>query len=260
MSEACPDEFVAFAEALTELAAGIVRPLFRTALAVSTKADLTPVTDADREAEAAMRARLAEVFPGHGVIGEELGSLRAEAEYVWLFDPIDGTKSFVTGKPLFGTLVALARRGRPILGVIDQPILNDRWVGAAGRATVHNRAPVRTRPCAKLAEAALAATTPDMFLGADAARFARLKAACRFATFGADCYAYGLLASGFLDLVAEATMKPHDYAALAPVVAGAGGAISDWEGRPLTLASDGRVLAAGDPRLHAQALRLLAEG
>ena len=236
----------------------MIRPHFRQPLAIDDKPDLSPVTIADREAEAAMRRLIAARFPDHGIIGEEFGREQEDAEFVWVLDPIDGTKSFISGVPLFGTLIALARRGRPILGVIDQPISRERWIGAAGRSTVFNGAPIRVRSCRSLAAATLFATSPDMFTGDDRAGFGRVAAAAKLVRFGADCYAYGLLAHGFVDLVIEVSLKPYDFSAILPVVEGAGGIASDWRGAPLTVASDGRVVVAGDRRAHEAALALLA--
>ncbi len=204
-----------------------------------------------------MRALIREAAPDHGIYGEEMGIHNADAEFVWVLDPIDGTKSFITGKPTFGTLVALARRGVPILGIIDQPITRERWVGTAGRPTTFNGASVRTRACGGFDAAILYTTSPYLFPDDDAPAFHALRGRVRHTLFGGDCYSYGLLASGFADLVVEAALKPYDYAALVPVVEGAGGTITDWDGRPLTLASDGRVAAAGDSRLHAAAIEVL---
>jgi len=240
---------IALAQKLADAAGAIVRRYFRTPVKVDDKPDLTPVTIADRETERAMRALIAEAFPTHGVIGEEEGRERADAEFVWVLDPIDGTKNFISGIPMFGTLIALVRAGRPVLGVIDQPVLGERWLGAAGQATTLNGKPVRTRACADLANATLYATSPDMFSGADAAPFARLRARVKLARYGADCYAYAQLASGFIDLVVECDLKVYDFAALVPVIEGAGGAIADWQGRALDLGSGGRVIACGDPQL-----------
>jgi inositol-phosphate phosphatase/L-galactose 1-phosphate phosphatase/histidinol-phosphatase len=252
------DAFLELAVELADAAGAAIRPHFRTPLAVDDKPDSTPVTIADRAAEAAMRQLIEARFPEHGIIGEEYGRVREGAEFVWVLDPIDGTKSFISGVPLFGTLIALAQAGRPLLGVIDQPISGERWVGAAGRPTTLNGRTVRCRSCNVLDRATLFATTPDMFEGADAAVFARIKAAVKLTRFGADCYAYGLLAAGFIDLVLEASLKPYDFCAMIPIVEGAGGVSGDWCGNPLTLASDGRVLAAGDRRSFAAALALLA--
>jgi inositol-phosphate phosphatase/L-galactose 1-phosphate phosphatase/histidinol-phosphatase len=248
---------IAFANELADAAGEIVRRYFRRGVAVDDKADLSPVTVADREAELALRARIERRFPDHGILGEEHGSVRADAEQVWVLDPIDGTKSFISGVPLFGTLIALVERGVPVLGVIDQPISRERWIGARGRESTLNGAEISTRACPSLASATLFATSPDMFRGPDAEGFQRLKGAVKLARFGGDCYAYGLLAAGFVDLVVEATLKPYDYSALVPVIAGAGGSMTDWQGRPLGLASDGHVLACGDPRLANAARDLL---
>lgn len=253
----CPTSFIDLAGKLAATSGAIVRRYFRTPVAVDSKADQSPVTVADREAESAMRALIEAECPDHGIIGEEFGVLRPTADYVWLLDPIDGTKSFITGKPLFGTLIGLAYRGAPIIGVIDQPVLGERWLGVRGRATTFNGTPARVRPCAGLGEAMLYATSPHMFEGADADAFARLSQRVRHPLYGADCYAYGLLASGHTDLVVEASLEVYDYAAPAAIVEGAGGVMTDWRGAPLRLGSDGRVIAAGDAKVHAEALELL---
>ena len=251
------DAFVALALDLADAAGAVIRPCFRTRLVIDDKPDLTPVTAADRAAEAAMRTLIERQFPDHGIIGEELGRIREQAEFVWVLDPIDGTKSFISGVPLFGTLIALTHAGRPIVGVIDQPILRERWLGAAGRASTLNGATIDCRACAELAAATLFATTPDMFEGAEAGAFARLSNAVKLTRYGTDCYAYGLLAAGFIDIVLEAGLKPYDFCAIVPIVAGAGGLATDWRGNGLDLGSDGRVLVAGDVRAHRAALALL---
>jgi inositol-phosphate phosphatase/L-galactose 1-phosphate phosphatase/histidinol-phosphatase len=251
------DAYLALAAELADAAGAAIRPYFRTPLAVDDKADLSPVTAADRAAEAAMRQLIAARFPAHGIIGEEYGPERADSEFVWVLDPIDGTKSFISGVPLFGTLIALAQGGRPILGIIDQPISRERWVGAAGRATTHNGSPVHCRLCHGVAAATIFATSPDMFRGADAASFARVAGAAKLVRYGGDCYAYGLVALGFIDVVIEASLKPYDFGPMLPVVEGAGGIATDWQGAPLDLSSDGRVLIAGDKRTHSEALALL---
>jgi inositol-phosphate phosphatase / L-galactose 1-phosphate phosphatase / histidinol-phosphatase len=249
--------FLAVAAALADAAGAAIRPAFRTALAVDDKPDSSPVTAVDRAAEAAMRRLIEARFPDHGIVGEEFGALREAAEFVWVLDPIDGTKSFISGVPVFGTLIALMQGGRALLGLIDQPISGERWVGAIGRETTLNGAPIRCRACPGVTAATLFATTPQMFNGEDAAAFARVSAAAKLVRFGLDCYAYGLVAAGFVDLVVEAGLKPYDFCAMTPIVAGAGGVASDWRGRPLDLGSDGRVLVAGDRRAHRAALALL---
>jgi inositol-phosphate phosphatase/L-galactose 1-phosphate phosphatase/histidinol-phosphatase len=257
VSEIEPDAFLAFALSLADAAGDVIRPYFRKPLAIRDKADLTPVTAADRVAEETMRALIEERFPEHGILGEEFGRVREDAEFVWSLDPIDGTKSFISGVPLFGTLIALTRGRHSILGVIDQPILRERWVGAVGRPTTLNGAAIRCRACPVLAAATLFATTPDMFKGEDAASFARVSDKVKLTRFGADCYAYGLVATGFVDLVLEASLEPYDFCAMVPIVEGAGGVATDWRGANLDLASDGRILVAGDRRAHEAALALL---
>lgn len=261
-AQPCPDEFIGLAGRLADAARTVVERYFRQPLPVDRKADLSPVTIADREAEAAMRGLIAEAHPDHGIVGEEHGRERVDADYVWVLDPIDGTKRFVSGHVQFGTLIALLRRGTPILGLIDMPMMGERWIGAAGLPTRHRRGEeeraVRVRACPDVAQAILYATSPQMFKGDDFAAFERVRTQASQANYGSDCYGYGLLASGFVDLVVEADMGPYDYLPIVPVVGGAGGVMTDWEGAPLGLESDGRVVAAGDARCHAEALGLLA--
>lgn len=257
----CPEPFLALAGRLAEAARVVARQHFRQGLAVEDKADESPVTRADREAEQAMRDIIAAAHPDHGIHGEEFGVTNPGAEFVWVLDPIDGTKRFITGNPLFGSLIALLQGGRPILGVIDMPILGERWVGASGHATTFTdrtgtRA-ARTRACGDLAAATLLSTAPEMFKGADGDGFQRLRRAAKLTLYGGDCFNYGLLSSGFADLVVEADLKPYDYLAHAPIIAGAGGVMTDWQGRPPRLGSDGRVLCAGDRRCHDLAISLL---
>lgn len=251
------DAFVGLAETLAEASGPIARGYFRSGLAVEDKPDDTPVTLADREAESAMRALIEARYPEHGIIGEEFGSVREDGEYVWVLDPIDGTRSFVAGLPLFGTLIALAQIGRPLVGVIDHPALGERWVGAKGRQTLLNGKPARTRACGGLAQATLYCTAPEMFEGGAAAVFNQLKDQARVVRHSTDCYGYAMVASGFGDMVIEAGMSTYDYMALVPVIEGAGGVITDWRGEILDLNSDGRVVACGDRRLHSQMLAVL---
>ncbi len=249
----------AVAEAAADVAGAVIRPLFRAELAAELKGDASPVTIADRAAEQAMRAVLAERTPEAGVMGEEFGLDRPGADLRWVLDPIDGTRAFITGRPLFGTLIALLEEGVPVLGVIDQPITGERWVGVAGERTRFRGPAGRagTRCCASLDEAELSSTSPEM-LGQALPRFQRLAARARRVTWGGDCYAYGLLALGQIDIVAECDLKPWDWAALGPVIEGAGGMVRDWSGRPLAADSPGDVLALGDARLLGAAVACLA--
>jgi inositol-phosphate phosphatase/L-galactose 1-phosphate phosphatase/histidinol-phosphatase len=254
-----PLNYIELAEELADVARPIVTSYFRSKIKILDKENLTPVTAADREAERAMREVLEVKCPEHGILGEEFGGHNLDAEYVWIIDPIDGTKAFVTGKPLFGTLIALCKNGSPILGVIDQPILKDRWIGATGYPTTHNGLLISTRTCASIGDAWLSATSPDMFKGQHETAFKQLAEKVKFPLYGGDCYSYGLLASGFSDIICEATMQPYDYCALVPIIEGAGGKISNWSGEPLDISSDGTVLATGDANLHQLAIDILSQ-
>ena len=242
---------LSLASVLADAAGAAIRPLFRGDFASEKKADRSFVTEADRAAEAAMRTLIEDRFPGDGIIGEEYGTRNEGAGRQWVLDPIDGTQSFMAGRPIFGTLIALLQDGWPVLGVIDQPILGERWVGALGRPTTFNGKPASVRPCPRLEGAVVATTSPHCFGEAEADAYLRLVAKAypevKWPVYGGDCYNYGLLASGHLDIVIESGLKLHDYAALVPVVEGAGGNMSDWQGNPLDADSDGSVLALGEP-------------
>lgn len=261
MAGALPEELVAFAHRLADAAGEIQRRWFRRPLPVDAKADSSPVTIADREAEAVMRELVARHRPGHGILGEEHGSERLDAEWVWVLDPIDGTRSFVCGRPLFATLIGLLHEGRPVLGVIEQGISRERWIGARGRPTLLNGRPCRARPCPGLAAAMLGCTSPQMFrTAAERAALDRVLGRVRQAIWGNDGYGAGLVAAGFLDLVVEADLEAYDVLPLVAVVEGAGGVVTDWEGRPPGLGGDQRMVVAGDRRAHAAALEALRAG
>jgi histidinol phosphatase-like enzyme (inositol monophosphatase family) len=253
------DSLIAAAEAAADIAGAVIRPFFRAGISTAQKADRSPVTIADRTAEQAMRAALSERFPDHGVLGEEYGLDRPEASMRWVLDPIDGTRAFITGRPTFGTLIALFQDDRPIIGIIDQPVTGERWIGALGRPTVF-RGPLGgkagCRPCPSLSNAELSCTSPEM-LGADTPRWERLRHAVRRNYWGGDCYAHGLVALGQIDIVAENDMKVWDWGALVPVIEGAGGSVTNWHGSPLTPGGDGYVLSVGDKALLPAILREL---
>ena len=253
------DSLAGFARRLADASGDVIRRYYRQPIPVDTKSDHSPVTIADREAEAALRALIEGTYPEHGIVGEELDDVRVDAEFVWVLDPIDGTRSFITGKPLFGTLIALCHRKAPVLGVIDQPISGERWLGCRGRPTVLGDQPVTARPCPDLAKAVLFTTGHEWYGDSQLTAFKHLEAKVRMTQYSADCYAFALLATGFVDLVIECSMHNHDIAALVPVVEGAGGVMTDWQGRSLNLDSEGCVLAAGDRGLHEQALAVLHE-
>ncbi|MBM3539217.1 MAG: histidinol phosphate phosphatase [Alphaproteobacteria bacterium] len=255
--------YIALAERLADAGGAIARRYFRTRVAIDDKADLSPVTIADREAEATMRDMIIKALPDHGVIGEEHGSHNAGASHVWVLDPIDGTRSFVTGRPMFGSLIALCRDGRPIVGVVDCPAMDERWIGAIGQPTRHRSRfgpenVARVRSCGAMSDATLYCTSPQMFDAAGFQRFESVRKATRLVLYGGDCYAYGLLASGFTDLVIEADLSGYDWAAIEPVIAGAGGSLTGWDGKPLDImAPKSRVLAIGDQRLRDRTVALL---
>jgi inositol-phosphate phosphatase/L-galactose 1-phosphate phosphatase/histidinol-phosphatase len=252
-------ELVALAHSLADAARPIAAKYFRTQVKIDDKNDATPVTIADREAETAMRELLTKHVPQHGVFGEEHGAARTDAEYVWVLDPIDGTKAFITGMPIFGTLIALLHKGTPVMGIIDQPIQKERWFGVDGERATFNGQPATTRACAKLANAYMYSTAPEMFKTPGiVGRHETLAKQVKNFRWGGDCYSYGLLASGHVDLVVENGLKLYDFAALVPVIKSAGGVITDWHGKDLDMHSPGAVLAAGDAAMHRAAMDVLA--
>ena len=252
------DGLVAFAAELADAAEPIVRAHFRTALSIESKADESPVTIADRGIEKRLRGLIEARFPDHGIAGEEFGLKTPDADYVWSLDPIDGTKAFITGRPTFGTLICVTERKAPLLGLIDCPILHERWIGGPDLPSTLNGSAMTPRPPRTLAEATLACTSPHMFKEAwELTAFERLRADVNLPMYGGDCHNYGLVALGTIDLVVEANLSDYDYLAPAAVIAGAGGLVTDWNGTPVTLGSTSRVLAARTPELHAAALKRL---
>ena len=243
------DAEIALAHRLADAARGAIRPYFRGSVAIERKDDASPVTLADREAEEAMRRILAAEMHADGIVGEEFGISEGMSGRQWVLDPIDGTAAFLAGRPIFGTLIALMVDGFPVLGVIDQAITEERWLGVAGQPTTLNGRPVRTRVCSDLSAATIGTTGPHYFDDHDGDHFMALAAKTdhRRMVMGGDCYNYAALATGQLDIVCEAGLKLHDFAALVPVVEGAGGVMCDWNGDPLHAGSDGHVLAIGDP-------------
>jgi myo-inositol-1(or 4)-monophosphatase len=255
-------DFAAFVDKLATVSGEAILPFFRTSLGVEDKgsaAGFDPVTAADRAAETAMRTLIKRSFPEHGIVGEEYGDENTKAEYVWVLDPIDGTKSFITGMPAWGSLIALTRNGEPVFGMMHQPFIGERFTGDGGAAQYRGPAGARglhVRPCARLADAMMFTTSPRLMNEADRAAFGRVEAAAKLSRYGGDCYAYCMLAAGHVDLVIETGLKPHDIVALIPIVQGAGGLVTNWEGG--SAVKGGRVIAAGDKRVHAAAMRLLS--
>ncbi|XP_075672765.1 bifunctional phosphatase IMPL2, chloroplastic [Castanea sativa] len=257
------DRIAQVANTVADAAGEVIRKYFRNKFEILDKEDQSPVTIADKEAEESMVSIILENFPSHAIYGEENGWRCKEkfSDYVWVLDPIDGTKSFITGKPVFGTLIALLYRGTPILGIIDQPVLRERWIGISGRRTTLNGQEVSTRSCPKLSQAYLYTTSPHLFSGEAEEAFARVRNEVKVPLYGCDCYAYALLASGFVDLVIESGLKPYDFLSLIPVIEGAGGVITDWKGNQLhwdaspdSGATRFNVVAAADKQVHQQAV------
>jgi histidinol phosphatase-like enzyme (inositol monophosphatase family) len=253
-------DFTAFIGRLATASGETILPFFRTSLGIDNKGahDFDPVTEADRAAEAVMRRMIQANFPQHGIVGEEFGNEREDAEYVWVLDPIDGTKSFISGFPTWGTLIALMHKKTPVFGMMHQPYIGERFSGDSGSAHYSGSAGERrlaVRRCTSLKEATLLTTSPLLMNEADRARFGSVAQTVRLTRYGGDCYSYCMLAGGHLDLVIETELKPYDIAALIPIVTGAGGVVTTWEGKPAQ--DGGRIVAAGDSRIHEAALKLL---
>jgi myo-inositol-1(or 4)-monophosphatase len=254
-------DFAAFVDQLATASGDAILPFFRTSLSVENKsrgASFDPVTAADRAAETAMRTLIRRHFPDHGVIGEEFGEERTDAEFVWVLDPIDGTKSFISGMPAWGTLIALTRNGNPVYGMMHQPFTRERFTGDCAAARYRGPAGERqlhVRRCETVSDAILMTTSPLLMDDAERTAFQRVEKAARLSRYGGDCYAYCMLAAGHVDLVIECQLKPYDVIPLIPIVEGAGGVMTTWDGQPAK--NGGCIVAAGDKRVHAEAMKLL---
>lgn len=259
------DEYLAFAHRLADAAAPITLSHFRTKLDVANKFDVgfDPVTLADQGAESAVSALIEDTYPEHGVYGEEHGKRASANGLTWVIDPIDGTRSFISGSPLWGTLIALSSEKGPVIGILDQPFIGERFFGVlngARRESFYRRGgktmPMKTRACTGLGEATLSTTSPEMFGTPEKARtFSALQSRVRLMRFGGDCYQYAQVAMGFLDLVVEAGLKPYDIHALIPIIEGAGGIVTNWDGGSANEGGD--IVAAGDAHAHAAALKTM---
>jgi myo-inositol-1(or 4)-monophosphatase len=255
-------DFAAFVDELATASGDAILPFFRTALGVEDKgsaAGFDPVTAADRAAENTIRSMIKRSFPEHGIVGEEYANERPDAEYVWVIDPIDGTKSFISGMPVWGSLIALTHRGEPVFGMMHQPFVKERFTGDGGAARYRGPAGERAlnvRPCTALHEAVMFTTSPRLMTAQDRQAFGRVEETVRLSRYGGDCYAYCMLAAGHVDLVIESALKPFDIMALIPIVQGAGGIITTWEGG--SARNGGRIIAAGDKRVHHAAMTMLA--
>jgi inositol-phosphate phosphatase/L-galactose 1-phosphate phosphatase/histidinol-phosphatase len=255
-------EIINFANHLADISGEVIRKYFRQDFAEIKKNNQTPVTLADKEAEQIMRNAIAKQFPDHGIIGEEFGNVNPNAKYQWVLDPIDGTVSFVMGRPIFGTLIALAFEGKPILGIINQPINNELWCGIIGDKSTLNNKKIQTRNCLNLSESILCSTSPFFFQGKDLEMLNKIASQTKYQSqggiiYGGDCYLFGLLAMGQIDIIIEQGLNNFDFMALVPVVKAAGGVITDWEGKELDINSDGKILACGDFEMHKKILAII---
>ena len=212
--------------------------------------------DALYEIEQALRDLINNTFPTHGIIGEEFGMVNEKAEFVWVIDPIDGTRAFMTGKPLFGTIIGLAHNGKPVVGAIDQAFTKERWFGIADHSATHNGTPIKVAPPRLLEAARLYTGSPDMFRGDQFDNYLTLCRTAKYPQYGCDCYAYGLVAMGWADLVVEQDLKIYDIAGIVPIITGAGGYVSDWQLNPITLDFNGHVIATSAQTLAAQAAEI----
>ena len=256
------DRRLAFAHRLADAAGEVIRPYFRKRIDVTDKggaAYYDPVTEADRRAEEKICELIRKNYPQDAILGEEFGEVAGTSGYRWVIDPIDGTRAFIAGQPLWGTLIALENQGRPVIGVLDQPFLHERFVGTDGQTLFTHAggtSKLRTRGCGSLADAMICTTHPMLHFGEEEReQYFRVERACRLSRYGGDCYAYALVAMGFVDLVIETDLKRWDVAAIIPIIEGAGGIVTDWNGDPIQ--GGGNVIAAGDARVHEEAVKIL---
>ncbi|MFT5112084.1 MAG: inositol-phosphate phosphatase/L-galactose 1-phosphate phosphatase/histidinol-phosphatase [Parasphingorhabdus sp.] len=254
-------QFVSDAKRFADISRSIIREEIYLPREVEVKSDATPVTPIDKKVERALRAEIEKTFPEHGIVGEEYDTVHQDSDYVWVLDPIDGTMAFIAGLPTFSTLIALTWRGSPILGVMDSPITEERWIGVDGVGTTLNGKTISSRPCQSLDKAFTHTSSPLYFepSASDLAAYNRFKNAVQFLIFGGGCHAFGRVAHGYIDVAIETAHDIHDYMALVPIVSNAGGVISDWQGNPLTLSSGSRFIASGNQLVHNQALEVLGK-
>jgi histidinol phosphatase-like enzyme (inositol monophosphatase family) len=250
-------DFAAFGETLVDVSGKLILNYWRRDIVVDVKLDESPVTIADREAEIKIREMIEKRYPHHGISGEEHGQERMDAEYIWSIDPIDGTKAFISGSPLFGTLIALLKNGTPIMGIIDVPAMGERWVGGDKLSASLNGKVLKTRTGLDLSAAISGSTSPNMFTGKDAERIQRVHDKINLPIYGGDCYLYGMLALGSIDLVIEANLSDYDYLAPTALVTAAGGVVTGWLGESLGIGTTDKIIAAGDKKLHAEVIAIL---
>ena len=255
-------KLIDFANYLADLSQPIAKKYFRLDNGEIAKDDDSPVTKADREIEKIIRAEIEKHFPEHGIIGEEYGNKNETADYVWILDPIDGTSSFIIGRPLFGTLIALTYKGKSVLGIMNQPITSERWMGIEGEGSWFNGKKIQTRNCTEISSAVMCASSSHYFENGDEKILKDLSAITKYQRlggiiYGGDCYSYASLASGFVDIVIDPGLKVYDYAALIPIIEMAGGVVSDWSGNDLELKSNVKLVASGTKELHEKVLKIL---
>ncbi len=251
-----------FANHLADLSTSIAKKYFRQENGEIVKNDKSPVTLADQQIEEVLRNEIIKKFSNHGIIGEEFGLHNPDSDYQWIIDPIDGTSSFIIGRPTFGTLISLAYKGKSILGIINQPISGERWLGIENQGAWFNNKAIKTRQCLDIQDAVISTTSPFFFAKHDLEKFQKLCISAKYPKFGGviyggDCYAYALLASGYLDLIIEPELQIYDYAALVPIIKMAGGYIGDWQGNELGLKSGVKLIAAGTKELYNKTVALM---
>ena len=251
------DEFIEFADDLAETVRPFIIEAFEKGYDYEIKSDGSPVTEIDRAVEKIMRRKIKALYPSFGILGEEFGNENMDAEYIWVLDPIDGTKAFATGLPNFGSLIALCHNRIPVVGIIELPLEKRRLVGAKGRPTLSNGKQIRTRNCSSLKNAVVCACGPDSW-GVEEPKLADLREQSNWRVYDGGCAAYASLARGYIDVCVDATLDAFDFSALVPVIEGAGGSITDWQGEPLTLSSGKRVVASGIAQCHQDVLTILS--
>lgn len=256
-------EMLDFANHLADLSEGIAKKYFRISNGEIAKEDDSPVTKADREIEKIIRDEIEKKFPSHGIIGEEYGIKEAKSDFTWILDPIDGTSSFIIGRALFGTLIALTYKGKSILGIMNQPITHERWIGVDGQGSWLNGVKNKTRNCTEISDAVMCASSSHHFQNGDEKILKKISSLTKYQRlggiiYGGDCYSYASLASGFVDIVIDPGLKVYDYAALLPIIEMAGGVVSDWQGNDLQLKSNVRLIASANKILHEKILKILS--
>ncbi len=257
MSDINLKEILSFVDKLVDKSEDIISKYYRNISIIESKQDASPVTAADREVEQEMRKMIKQSYPAHGIQGEEFGIENANADYRWIIDPIDGTASFMIGRPIFGTLLALMHNGDVLAGVINQPITKERWIGVKGKGTTLNGKKASVRKCGSLENAVVCTTGPNYFTENQLFAFSKVALEARYTVYGGDCYNYGLVASGCVDVVVESGLKQHDFLPLKVIIEEAGGIITDWQGKPITEESAGDIVVSGDEIVHRKVLEIL---